>query len=611
MDIPLAPTSVLPLQSISHDVMVEKYLRPEEHDAHDIYRRVARALASNETLNREHWQQLFYDNMINGAIGAGRIMYAAGTRRHSTLLNCFVQPIGDCLDGRDAGGYPSVKVALQEALHTMRMGGGVGYDFSRIRPRLAQSLDGIPVEQGPCSVISQFNHYAATVFQAGGRRAAQMGVLRIDHPDIVEFISTKRASGIWSHFNLSVAVTDAWMHAVQNREQWQLVHPAPPGLEALATGAYQRGDGLWVYRTIAAHELWDQVMQSAYDFAEPGILFMDQLNQDNNLRYCEHIDATNPCGEQPLPPYGCCDLGPMILPKFIQHPFGLTGEPQFDFDRFKTSVGLQVRALDNALDLSRWPLPAQRKEAHAKRRIGVGFTGLGDALTMLKLRYNSQAGRDMAALIAETMRNEAYLSSIALAREKGIFPAFRVDGYLEAGTFASRLPSAIQKQIRQYGIRNSHLLSIAPTGSVSLAFGDNTSSGIEPAYAWRYTRNKYLPDGSSRLYTVEDHAWRLYQSLVGETKQPPDYFVSALEMNTNDHLSMMEAIQPYIDSAISKTVNLSACYPFEDFKDLYERAWRAKLKGLTTYRPNMILGQVLCAASATTPKSPDLQGNLH
>lgn len=301
----------------------------------------------------------------------------------------------------------------------------------------------------------------------------------------------------------------------------------------------------------------------------------------------------------------------MILPKFIQHPFGLTGEPQFDFDRFKTSVGLQVRALDNALDLSRWPLPAQRKEAHAKRRIGVGFTGLGDALTMLKLRYNSQAGRDMAALIAETMRNEAYLSSIALAREKGIFPAFRVDGYLEAGTFASRLPSAIQKQIRQHGIRNSHLLSIAPTGSVSLAFGDNTSSGIEPAYAWRYTRNKYLPDGSSRLYTVEDHAWRLYQSMVGETKQPPDYFVSALEMNTNDHLSMMEAIQPYIDSAISKTVNLSACYPFEDFKDLYERAWRAKLKGLTTYRPNMILGQVLCATSASTPKSSDLQGNLH
>jgi len=595
MDLPLDTLSALPFQAISHDVLVEKYLRPEERDARDIYRRVSRALASVEQLDREQWQQRFYDNMLNGAIGAGRIMYAAGTRRHATMLNCFVQPIGDVETGRDQDGYPCVKIALQEALHTMRMGGGVGYDFSRIRPRLAQSLDGLPIEQGPCSVVTHFNHYAATVYQAGGRRAAQMGVLRIDHPDILEFISTKRGHGIWSHFNLSVAVTEAWMNAVHQRMHCELVHAAPPGAEALAAGAHQRGDGLWVYGTIDAHALWDQVMQAAYDFAEPGILFIDHINHDNNLRYCEHLEATNPCGEQPLPPYGCCDLGPLILPKFILHPFGLTDEPSFDFERFRQTVRLQVRALDNALDLTRWPLPEQREQAQAKRRIGVGLTGLGDALTMLKLRYDSQEGRDMAVQIVETMRNAAYSASIDLAQEKGIFPAFRVDGYLEQGTFASRLPANLQQRIRQYGIRNSHLLSIAPAGSVSLAFADNTSSGIEPAFAWRYTRNKYLPDGTTRLYTVEDHAWRLYQSLFGETEHPPEYFISALEMNLNDHLAMLEAVQPFIDSAISKTVNLPACYSYEDFKDLYLRAWRAKLKGLTTYRPNMILGQVLCA----------------
>lgn len=594
MDRPFTSPLTLPLQEISRDVLIEKYLRPEEHGVEDIYRRVARALASVETNEREVWQKRFYQNLIDGAIGAGRIMYAAGTRRHSTLLNCFVQPIGDSLNGRDSEGYPCVKIALQEALQTMRMGGGVGYDFSRIRPRQSRAVNGAPVEPGPCGVLSQFNHYASTVYQVGGRRAAQMGVLRIDHPDIMEFITTKRQPEIWRHFNISVAIPDHWMHAIRDHVPWQLVHAAPPSAEALAAGAFQRGDGLWVYQTVEATELWETLMQSAYDFAEPGVLFIDHINQDNNLRYCEHLEATNPCGEQPLPPYGCCDLGPIILPQFILNPFGLGGPQTFDFKSFKEAVHLQVRALDNALDLTRWPLPEQRAQALGKRRIGVGFTGLGDALTMLKLRYNSQEGREMAALIAETMRNAAYESSIGLAQEKGIFPAFHLDGFLEAGTFASRLPNRLQKQIRRYGIRNSHLLSIAPTGSVSLAFADNTSSGIEPAFAWRYTRNKYLPDGTTKLYTVEDHAWRLFQSLFGSTEHPPEYFISALEMSIDDHIGMLEAVQPFIDSAISKTVNLPACYPFDDFKNLFERAWHAKLKGLSTYRPNMILGHVLC-----------------
>ncbi len=310
------------------------------------------------------------------------------------------------------------------------------------------------------------------------------------------------------------------------------------------------------------------------------------------------------CGEQPLPPYGCCDLGPIILTRFVRHAFGFDGIADFDFDAFAKSVATQVRALDNVLDVTFWPLEQQRAESAAKRRIGVGFTGMGNALTMLCLRYDSAEGREMAKRIATCMRDAAYRASVELAQEKGRFPKFDADGYLAPGTFASRLPADIQKSIREHGIRNSHLLSIAPTGTVSLAFADNASNGIEPAFSWMYRRKKRESDGTTSEYAVEDHSWRLYRELGGDVDKLPEYFVSALEMAASDHIAMMEAVQPLVDTAISKTVNVPADYPYDDFKGLYQQAWRARLKGLATYRPNSILGSVLDTGAVTKPAEP-------
>lgn len=598
----------LPAQAISLDVLREKYLKGSEQSEADLMRRVARALASVEAQPLQAgWEQRFFDNLQAGAIGAGRIMSAAGTDLQATLINCFVQPVGDSIQGVDEDGYPGIYEALREAAETMRRGGGVGYDFSRIRPRGAEVKATASLASGPCSYMDVFDHSCSTVESAGARRGAQMGVLRIDHPDVLEFITAKRTPGRWNNFNVSVAVTDEFIRTLQAGGDWALVHRAKPGASLVAQGAHLRGDGMWVYRTLPAQQLWDTVMRSAYDFAEPGILFVDTINRENNLRYAEAISSTNPCGEQPLPPYGCCDLGPIVLTRFVRHPFGFGGTPSFDFDAFASTAAVQVRALDNVLDLTWWPLPQQQKESQAKRRIGVGFTGLGNTLAMLRVRYDAPEGRDLAARIARTMRDAAYAASVDLAKEKGAFPLFDADKYLEPGTFASRLDDALKARIRQHGIRNSHLLSIAPTGTVSLAFADNASNGIEPPFSWTYQRKKREADGSRSEYTVEDHAWRLFRSLGGDTAKLPPYFVSALQMPASDHLAMMEAVQPFIDTAISKTVNVPADYPYADFQGLYLEAWRAGLKGLATYRPNDILGSVLSTASKPAENAPEVE----
>lgn len=587
--------TALPEQEIAQEVRDEKYAKlskatEKKETVAEIRTRVAKGLVAKEKLElQDSLEKLFHKAMENGFIPAGRISSAGGTDIEATLINCFVQGVADSIS-ETKNGKPGIYIALKEAAETMRRGGGVGYNFSQIRPRNAKVKGTASNASGPVSYMRVFDRSCETVESAGARRGAQMGMLNDHHPDIEEFIHAKD-KGDLTNFNISVAVSDAFMKRVEEDGDWELWHEAEPSLALQEKGAYQREDGKWVYQVVKAKDLWQQIMESTYDHAEPGVIFIDTANKKNNLRYCEVFEATNPCAEEFLPDYGCCCLGSINLTLFVRKPF--TSEAYFDFDAFSQTIRPAIRMLDNVLDVTFWPLPQQKQEAQDKRRIGLGFTGLGNALAMLTLKYDTAEAQAMAKKIADFMTRESYLASVDLAREKGAFPKFVADKFLEEGTFASTLDADVKEAIRLHGIRNSHLNAIAPTGTISLAFADNASNGIEPPFSYTYQRKKRMSDGSVKVYDVEDYAYRLYRHLGGDVSKLPPYFTTALEIGTEGHLGMMTAVVNSIDTSVSKTVNVPEDYPYEEFKDLYFKAWRAGLKGLATYRPNSTLGSVL------------------
>ncbi len=556
---------------------------PLERTVEDTWRRIARALAAVERDPR--WEERFRAALAGFRfLPGGRIQAGAGIDRRVTLFNCFVMgTVEDSLD--------RIFDALKEGALTMQQGGGVGYDFSTLRPRgtPARAVGG--VASGPVSFMRIWDAMCATLLSTGARRGAMMATLRDDHPDVQDFIRAKRTPGALRNFNLSVLVSDALMQAVEDDAEWRLVFPGEAeGGEAVV----RRWSGSLepvpcrVHRRLAARALWDELMRATYDCAEPGVLFVDRINRGNNLWYREHISATNPCGEIPLPPYGACDLGSINLVPFVREPF--TERASLDLDGIAETARVAVRMMDNVIDVSRFPLPQQAEMARGTRRIGLGLTGLADALIMLGLRYDEPRARELAGRVMRTICHAAYRCSIELAREKGPFPFFEREPYL-AGEFIRALPADIGDGIAQHGIRNSHLTAIAPTGTISL-LANNVSSGIEPVYAFHYRRRVLELDGRPREYELTDYALERWRALRGAAPRPPT-FVSAQELTPAAHLEMQAALQPYVDNAISKTINVPADFPFERFKDIYRDAFARGLKGCTTYRPNPVTGAVL------------------
>jgi ribonucleoside-diphosphate reductase alpha chain len=567
----------------------------------DTWRRVARALASVEQSAQEDWQRRFYDALKDFRfLPGGRIQAGAGTGHRVTLFNCFVMgTIEDSMEG--------IFDALKEAALTMQQGGGVGFDFSTLRPAGEAAKSVGTVASGPLSFMRIWDSMCATILSTGARRGAMMATLRCDHPDIEAFVEAKHDASQLRHFNLSVLVSDAFMDAVRGNQDWPLVFPL--GEDDSADGEIcQR---VWagspelrpcrVVRRISARALWDKIMRATYDYAEPGVIFIDRINRLNNLWYCEQISATNPCGEIPLPPYGACDLGSINLTSFVRGtPF--TPQATLDMQAIRKVTAVAVRMLDNVYDLSLFPLPQQAETARRSRRLGLGITGLGDALAMLDVRYGSEASFAVAENAMREICHSAYRTSVALAREKGVFPDFDAARYGQ-GQFIQTLPEDIQSDIQQFGIRNSHLISIAPTGTISL-LANNVSSGLEPIYEYHYLRRLRILSGGFDEYPVADYAYRLFRASHGEQVPLPEAFVRAGEIVPEAHLKMQAALQPYVDNAISKTVNVPVDVDFKVFSSLYESAFEMGLKGCTTFRPNPVTGQILLAAEAETTGKP-------
>jgi ribonucleoside-diphosphate reductase alpha chain len=548
----------------------------EDRTVEDSLVRVAKAAAAPEK-NKSEWTGKFLDILHDFRfLPGGRIISNAGTERQTvTMFNCYVMnTIEDSIEG--------IFDTVKEAALTQKQGGGVGFDFSTLRPAGSHIKGCEASSSGPISFMQVLDSTCRTIMSAGQRRGAQMGVMRCDHPDIMDFIAAKRKNASLQMFNLSVAVTDKFMRALKKNEPWELVF---------------NGE---VKRTVHAVELWEHIMRSTYDFAEPGVVFIDHINQMNNLRYCEEIRATNPCGEQPLPPYGACLLGSVNLTRFVKAPFSKNAS--VDYSGIERTARTAVRLLDNVIEISRFPIEAQKAEARRKRRMGIGITGLADTFCMLGMRYGDKASLETAGDIMRAITFSAYEESCALAREKGSFELFSADKYLQS-EFLKVLPSGLRNDIRRFGMRNSHLTSIAPTGTISLLAG-NISSGIEPICALKYKR-KIRTGARDENMTVDvyDHAYMKYTESRGGDKLP-DFFVTSDDIPPEDHIGMQAALQKYVDSSISKTINVPADFPYEKFKEIYRKAYDMGLKGCTTFRPSEHITGVLIKDDNKTEQKP-------
>jgi len=559
-----------PIAAISQQIWDMKYRlkseggTPVDKTIEDTWSRIAGALAACEP-DAAEWSGHFATALEDFKfLPAGRIVAGAGTGRSVTLFNCFVM-------GTVPDDMAGIFTHLKEAALTMQQGGGIGYDFSTLRPKGAR-VKGVGADaSGPLTFMDVWDAMCRTVMSAGHRRGAMMATLVCDHPDIEAFIEAKREPGRLRMFNLSVLVTDAFMQAVKEDAPWELKF------------------GGVSYKTLRARELWDQIMRATYGFAEPGVIFIDRINKRNNLHYAETIRATNPCGEQPLPPYGACLLGSINLAALIKEPF--TENAHLDEAEFDRIVPLAVRMMDNAIDVSRFPLPEQQAEAKAKRRIGLGVTGLADALILCRLRYGSEKAVQLTETWLRRLQRQAYLASIDIAKEKGAFPLFDREPFLASET-VSALDKDVKDGIARHGIRNALLTSIAPTGTISL-LADNVSSGLEPVFSFAYTRNILMPDGTRRTEEVSDYAYRLFRRMFGDHAEVPDYFVDAQRLSPGDHVVMQAACQKHVDASISKTINCPEDISFAAFKDVYLQAYELGCKGCTTYRPNDVTGAVL------------------
>ena len=592
-------------EPISRKIWEEKYRYRSggaicETAIEDTWTRVAKALAAAEKPElAEYWAGQFYALLHDFKfLPGGRILAGAGTRHQITLFNCFVMgAVEDSIAG--------IFETLKESALTMQQGGGIGLDFSTLRPLGMEARRVGAAASGPLSFMHIWDSMCATILSTGARRGAMMATLRCDHPDIEAFIEAKRDFRSLRHFNLSVLVSDAFMEAVEQDAEWPLIFPLAADDTVQSDVVERRWSGMdapqrcRVMRKVGARALWHKLMRAAYDCAEPGVIFIDRVNRLNNLWYCEHLSTTNPCGEIPLPPYGACDLGSLNLTRFVRAPF--TPEAVLDMEGIAAAAAIATRMLDNVYEASLFPLEKQAEAARATRRLGLGITGLADVLIMLGIPYGSPASFNLAGEIMARISHAAYRTSIGLAQEKGAFPRLEVEKYMQ-GQFVRALPAEIQEGIRRFGIRNSHLTAIAPTGTISLLAG-NVSSGLEPVYAWQYRRTVRSANGSLDSFETNDYAYSCFRALCREEAPLPEAFVCAADISPAGHIGMQAALQAHVDNAISKTINVPGSMDFEAFSELYQLAYRRGLKGCTVFRPNSVTGQVLVAGNRDVQES--------